>query len=62
MLIYQGFYLHVCRKEAVTLPEKQDTETEDVEQLLQSSNTTAAVGFQQTAYFSMVRKRPPIPK
>ncbi|PON51391.1 Rad21/Rec8-like protein [Parasponia andersonii] len=42
-----------AKKEAVTLPENQDTDVGDVEQFRNSSNTTAGMEFQQTAYFSM---------
>lgn len=42
--------LHVCRKEAVTLPENEDI---DVEGMLNFSNGATTM-FQQTSYFSMV--------
>jgi hypothetical protein len=42
------------RKEAVTLPENQETDVGDIEHSFHFSNTTATMGFQQTAYFAMV--------
>lgn len=50
--------LRVCRKEAVTLPENQETDVGDIEHSLHFSSTTATatMGFQQTAYFAMVNE------
>jgi hypothetical protein len=50
--------LRVCRKEAVTLPENEETDVGDIEHSLHFSNTTgsATMGFQKTAYFAMVNE------
>ncbi|KAG6765480.1 hypothetical protein POTOM_029523 [Populus tomentosa] len=43
-----------ARKEAVTLPENQETDVGEIEQSLNYSNAaTTTMGFQQTAYFTM---------
>ncbi|KAL9402326.1 hypothetical protein Peur_006175 [Populus x canadensis] len=43
-----------ARKEAVTLPENQETDVGEIEQSLNySSAATTTMGFQQTAYFTM---------
>ncbi|XP_062157140.1 sister chromatid cohesion 1 protein 1 [Alnus glutinosa] len=42
-----------AKKEAVTLPENQETDVGDIENSFHFSNTTATMGFQQTAYFAM---------
>ncbi|KAG8644865.1 sister chromatid cohesion 1 protein 1 [Manihot esculenta] len=42
-----------AKKEAVTLPENQDTDVGDIERSVNFSNTNARMGFQQTAYFAM---------
>ncbi|XP_059458695.1 sister chromatid cohesion 1 protein 1 [Corylus avellana] len=44
-----------AKKEAVTLPENQETDVGDIEHSLHFSSTTATatMGFQQTAYFAM---------
>lgn len=47
-------YVHVCRKEAVTLPDNPDTDFGETEQSLNFSNFNAAMGFQETTYFAMV--------
>lgn len=47
-------FLHVRRREAVTLPDNQETEIGDIEQPLNFSDATATMGFQHTAYFAMV--------
>lgn len=36
------------------MPEKEEMALGDIEQSLQFSNATATMGFQQTAYFTMV--------
>ncbi|KAF9676961.1 hypothetical protein SADUNF_Sadunf08G0057700 [Salix dunnii] len=43
-----------ARKEAVTLPENQETDVGEIEQSLNYSNAaTTTLGFQETAYFTM---------
>ncbi|XP_037495670.1 sister chromatid cohesion 1 protein 1 isoform X1 [Jatropha curcas] len=42
-----------AKKEAVTLPENQETDLGDIERSVNFSNATATIGFQQTAYFAM---------
>ncbi|KAE7996575.1 hypothetical protein FH972_001286 [Carpinus fangiana] len=42
-----------AKKEAVTLPENEETDVGDIEHSLHFSNSTATMGFQQTAYFAM---------
>ncbi|KAJ6309461.1 hypothetical protein OIU77_015258 [Salix suchowensis] len=44
----------ILRKEAVTLPENQETDMGEIEQSLNYSNAaTTTMGFQETAYFTM---------
>ncbi|KAF2319159.1 hypothetical protein GH714_013638 [Hevea brasiliensis] len=42
-----------AKKDAVTLPENQETDPGDIEQSVNFSNTNATMGFQQAAYFAM---------
>ncbi|EEF41480.1 cohesin subunit rad21, putative [Ricinus communis] len=42
-----------AKKEAVTLPENQDTDAGEIEQSVNFSNANAAMEFQRTAYFAM---------
>ncbi|XP_056160013.1 sister chromatid cohesion 1 protein 1 [Syzygium oleosum] len=42
-----------AKREAVTLPDNQETEIGDIEQPLNFSDATATMGFQHTAYFAM---------
>ncbi|KAL5799674.1 hypothetical protein ACOSQ4_032558 [Xanthoceras sorbifolium] len=42
-----------AKKEAVTLPEKNETDFGEIERSLNFSNDVATMGFQQTAYFAM---------
>ena len=58
-MVWLYVLITVCRKEAVTLPEKKETDFGDIEQSLNFSNTTATMGFQQTTYFGLVCNRPP---
>lgn len=44
-----------CRKEAITLPENEDTEIEGM--LNFSHGRSASMQFQQTSYFAMVKCR-----
>ena len=60
ILFLSGLFMF-CRKEAVTLPENQDTDLGDIEQSLNFSNGTATMGFQQTTYFAMVMNKKPSP-
>ncbi|OWM69929.1 hypothetical protein CDL15_Pgr025778 [Punica granatum] len=42
-----------AKKEAVTLPDHQEADVEDVERAMNYSDGNTAMGFQQTAYFAM---------
>lgn len=48
-------FVHVCRKESVTLPDRNESDLEEIERSVNFSNNVTGIGeFQRTTFIAMV--------